>query len=119
MKVIKKDDLIDQNMTESAMAERNLLLEMSHPFILNLHYAFQTEHSLYLILDYVNGGDLFQHLSKKGYMSEKAVKYYGAQVVLALEYVHSQNIVYRDLKPENLLIDSEGNIKMADFGISK
>ena len=119
MKVIRKDDIIDQKLTESAMAERNLLLEMSHPFILNLHYAFQTEKSLYLILDYVNGGDLFQHLSKKGYMSEKAARYYGAQVVLALEYVHAQNIVYRDLKPENLLIDSDGNIKMADFGISK
>ena len=119
MKVINKVDIVEQNMTEGAMVERNMLLEMSHPFILNMHYAFQTEHNLYLILDYVNGGDLFQHLSKKGYMSEKAARYYGAQVVLALEYVHSQNIVYRDLKPENLLIDSDGNIKMADFGISK
>ena len=92
---------------------------MKHPFVLKLNYAFQTIESLYLIVDLVNGGDLFYHIKKKGHFSEKAAKFYGAQLILGLEYLHKNNILYRDLKPENILLDSEGYIKMADFGVSK
>jgi len=95
------------------------MLEMNHPFILKLHYAFQTPFTLYMIFDYMPGGDLFYHIKKKGHLSEKCAVFYGSQIILGLEYLHSKNIMYRDLKPENILIDSDGNIKLTDFGICK
>lgn len=70
-------------------------------------------------MDYINGGDLFFHINRKGHLSEKDAKFYGAQIILGLEYIHSKKVIYRDLKPENLLLDKNGNIKMADFGICK
>jgi len=92
---------------------------MDHPFILKLHYAFQTPYTLYMISTYVSGGDLFYHIKNRGHLSEKEAKFYGAQIILGLEYLHSKNILYRDLKPENILLDSDGNIKLADFGVAK
>ena len=72
-----------------------------------------------MIVEYINGGDLFFHLKKKGNFGEKDVRFYGAQIILALMHLHSKNIIYRDLKPENILIDKDGYIRLADFGISK
>ena len=92
---------------------------MNHPFILKLNYSFQTPTHLYLIVEYVNGGDLFFHIKKKGSLSEKEARFYGAQIIIALKYLHSKKIIYRDLKPENILLDSHGYIKLADFGICK
>jgi len=92
---------------------------MQHPFILNLNYAFQTPAHLFLIVEYVPGGDLFYHIKKKGNLGEKEARFYGAQIILALEYLHDRNVIYRDLKPENILIDKDGYIRLADFGISK
>lgn len=96
-----------------------MLLTVKHPFILNLHYSFQTATHLFLIVEYINGGDLFFHLKKKGNFGEKDVRFYGAQIILALMHLHSKNVIYRDLKPENILIDKDGYIRLADFGISK
>lgn len=101
------------------MHERQILLEMQHPFILKLHYAFQTPFNLYMIFDFVNGGDLFYHISRRGNLGEKEARFYGAQIIVGLQYLHSHKIIYRDLKPENVLLDSEGNIKLADFGICR
>ena len=101
------------------MSERQVLLELDHPFLLKLHYAFQTPDCLYLVLDFINGGSMFHHIQKRGHFSEKDTKYYAAQIILGLEHLHSNHIIYRDLKPENILIDSWGNIKLADFGICK
>jgi len=92
---------------------------MDHPYLLKLRYAFQTPDCLYLIVDYVNGGDMFYHIKKQGHLNEKIAKFYGAQIILGLEYLHSKNVIYRDLKPENILLCSLGNIKLADFGICK
>ena len=96
-----------------------MLMSMDHPFVLNLHYAFQTPDCLYIITDYINGGDLFFHIKKNGHLSEKVAKFYGAQIILGLEYIHAEKVIYRDLKPENLLLDKNGNLKMEDFGICK
>ena len=84
-----------------------------------MHYAFQTPDRFYFVLDYVNGGDLFHHLRQKKRFSEWECKYYAAQTVLALDYLHEQGYVYRDLKPENVLLDNEGHLKLTDFGLSK
>ncbi|KAL7983718.1 hypothetical protein Chor_000594 [Crotalus horridus] len=94
--------------------ERDILVEVNHPFIVKLHYAFQTEGKLYLLLDFLRGGDLFTRLSK-----EDDVKFYLAELALALDHLHSLGIIYRDLKPENILLDEEGHIKLTDFGLSK
>ena len=92
---------------------------MNHPVILTLNYSFQTPTHLYLIVEYVNGGDLFFHIKKKGCLSEKEARFYGAQIIIALQYLHSKKIIYRDLKPENVMIDGEGHIKLIDFGFAK
>ena len=101
------------------MREKNILLTLDHPYILNLRYAFQTPSALYMIFDFINGGDMFFHIEKNNHLSEKEAKYYGAQIILGLEYLQNQNILYRDLKPENILLDANGNIKLADFGVCK
>ena len=119
MKRIKKKAILSGNFSEYTIQEKKILLEMEHPFVLKLHYAFQTSESLYLMLDIVNGGDLFYHIKKRGHLSEKEAKFFGAQIILGLEFLHENKIVYRDLKPENILLDSGGYIKLADFGISK
>jgi serine/threonine protein kinase len=105
MKAIKKSKVADSAFLHSTMKERQLMLEMDHPFILKLHYAFQTPYTLYMVFDFVPGGDLFFHIKKKRHLCEKAAKFYGSQVILGLEYLHGKNIMYRDLKPENILID--------------
>lgn len=92
---------------------------MDHEFIVKLHYAFQTDDKLYLVLDFMMGGELFHHLKKKGKFSEDVTRFFAAQICLGLEHLHNHNIIYRDLKPENVLLDSKGNIKLADFGLSK
>uniref|UniRef100_A0A0N5ALS1 Ribosomal protein S6 kinase n=1 Tax=Syphacia muris TaxID=451379 RepID=A0A0N5ALS1_9BILA len=99
--------------------ERNILAQIHHPFVVKLHYAFQTEGKLYLILDFLRGGDLFTRLSKEVMFTEEDVKFYLAELALALDHLHSLGIVYRDLKPENILLDADGHINLTDFGLSK
>lgn len=96
-----------------------MLEKICHPFIVSLEYAFQTKDKLYIALEYVPGGDMFQHLSITECFSEARAQFYAAEIILALEFLHSKNIIYRDLKPENLLIDAEGHIKLTDFGLAK
>uniref|UniRef100_A0A8D2BG05 non-specific serine/threonine protein kinase n=1 Tax=Sus scrofa TaxID=9823 RepID=A0A8D2BG05_PIG len=118
MKVLKKATLKVRDRVRSKM-ERDILAEVNHPFIVKLHYAFQTEGKLYLILDFLRGGDLFTRLSKEVMFTEEDVKFYLAELALALDHLHGLGIIYRDLKPENILLDEEGHIKVTDFGLSK
>ncbi|XP_026912272.1 ribosomal protein S6 kinase alpha-2 isoform X1 [Leopardus geoffroyi] len=118
MKVLKKATLKVRDRVRSKM-ERDILAEVNHPFIVKLHYAFQTEGKLYLILDFLRGGDLFSRLSKEVMFTEEDVKFYLAELALALDHLHGLGIIYRDLKPENILLDEEGHIKITDFGLSK
>uniref|UniRef100_A0A7N4NV52 non-specific serine/threonine protein kinase n=1 Tax=Sarcophilus harrisii TaxID=9305 RepID=A0A7N4NV52_SARHA len=99
--------------------ERDILADVNHPFVVKLHYAFQTEGKLYLILDFLRGGDLFTRLSKEVMFTEEDVKFYLAELALGLDHLHKLGIIYRDLKPENILLDEEGHIKLTDFGLSK
>ncbi|XP_066598928.1 ribosomal protein S6 kinase 2 beta [Prorops nasuta] len=118
MKVLKKATLRVRDRMRTKM-ERNILVDVEHPFIVRLHYAFQTEGKLYLILDFLRGGDLFSRLSKEVMFTEDDVKFYLAELALALDHIHSLGIIYRDLKPENILLDTEGHISLTDFGLSK
>lgn len=119
MKVFKKDFLIKKNCVENTFTERDVLKKAKHKNIIQLHYAFQTEGRLYLVMDFAYGGQLFFHLKKERMFKESVAKFYIAQLVLSLEYLHKHNIIHRDLKPENILLDSEGNIKLTDFGLAK
>jgi protein-serine/threonine kinase len=119
MKVLKKKYMIKKNQVEHIKTERQILEMMDFPFIIKLKFAFQNEHKLYLVMDYCPGGELFFHIQRVERFNEEAVKFYAAQLILAIEYLHKNNIVYRDLKPENVLIDKDGYIKITDFGLSK
>lgn len=101
------------------MVERKILGTLDNPFIVQLHYAFQTKDYLHLVLDFCPGGELFYHLQMNGPMSEDIAWFYFCEVLLALEYLHENGILYRDLKPENILIDETGHIKLTDFGLSE
>ncbi|XP_005991064.1 ribosomal protein S6 kinase 2 alpha isoform X2 [Latimeria chalumnae] len=118
MKVLKKATLKVRDRVRTKM-ERDILAEVNHPFVVKLHYAFQTEGKLYLILDFLRGGDLFTRLSKEVMFTEEDVKFYLAELALGLDHLHSLGIIYRDLKPENILLDEDGHIKLTDFGLSK
>jgi len=119
MKVLRKEAIIARKQVAHTRAEKNILQKIQHPFIVTLHYAFQTDDKLYMILDYINGGELFFHLKKEGRFPEHRVVLYVAEIVLALAHLHSLDIVYRDLKPENILLDSQGHVVITDFGLSK
>ena len=93
--------------------------QISHPFVVKLHYAFQSRESLYFVTDFLNGGELFFHLCNEIRFSEARSRFYAAEMLLALEHLHSKGIIYRDLKPENVLLDSEGHLKITDFGLSR
>ncbi|KAL6074517.1 Serine/threonine-protein kinase Sgk2 [Balamuthia mandrillaris] len=119
MKVLRKEALIARKQVAHTKAERSILQKVQHPFIVTLHYAFQTKDKLYMILDYVNGGELFFHLKKEGRFPEERVVLYVAEIVSAIAHLHTLGIVYRDLKPENILLDSQGHVVLTDFGLSK
>lgn len=120
MKVLKKASIVrNQKDTAHTRAERNILEAVKHPFIVELVYAFQTGGKLYLILEYLSGGELFMHLEREGIFLEDTTCFYLSEIILALEHLHSLGIIYRDLKPENVLLDAQGHVKLTDFGLCK
>ncbi|XP_023132113.1 ribosomal protein S6 kinase alpha-4 [Amphiprion ocellaris] len=121
MKVLKKAAIVQKaKTTEHTRTERQVLEHIRQsPFLVTLHYAFQTQSKLHLILDYVSGGEMFTHLYQRDHFSEEAVRIYIGEIILALEHLHKLGIVYRDIKLENILLDSEGHVVLTDFGLSK
>jgi serum/glucocorticoid-regulated kinase 2 len=119
MKVLKKQHLVARKQVAHTITERNVLEGIDHPFVVSLRFAFQTDEKLYMVLDYFTGGELFLHLKNEGRFSESRARLYAAEIILALECLHKNDIIYRDLKPENLLLDNEGHIRLTDFGLSK
>merc|ERR1712110_371540 len=101
---------VKRNQIEHTATERKVLESMTHPFIVQMAYAFQTPTKLYLVLEYCNGGELFFHLSRAGRFSEPRAKYYAAEIALALGHIHHHGVIYRDLKPENLLLSGDGHV---------
>ena len=119
MKVLSKPNIVQKKQVEHTKTERRVLGCTVHPFIVTLHYAFQTSQKLYFVLDYCPGGEIFFHLGRQGSFPENLAVFYTAEIALALFHLHDLGVIYRDLKPENLLIDDLGHIKLADFGLSK
>ena len=119
MKVLRKEKIMGQNLLKYAMAERNVLSVTNHPFIVKLHFAFQTNTKLFLIMEYCAGGDLSKHLYFEKRFSEERAKFYLCEVLLGLEYLHKRDIIFRDLKPDNVVLDEKGYAKLTDFGMSK
>ena len=117
MKVVKKSDVLAKNLIRQIMTERHILAQVASPFVVDMHFAFQTDEKLYFIMDYVKGGEL--HAQIQLGLSEDEIRFYGSEIVLGLEYLHSLGIVYRDLKSENVLISADGHVKLTDFGLSK
>ncbi|KAL7747020.1 hypothetical protein RI367_007633 [Sorochytrium milnesiophthora] len=119
IKIQKKDDMIKKNMVNHVLAERRVLALSRTPHVVKLYYAFQSKSYLFLVMEYLIGGDLSTLLSVFGVFEESMAKAYAAEIVLALEYLHTQGITHRDLKPDNVLIDSDGHLKLTDFGLSR
>ncbi|KAK2466121.1 hypothetical protein APHAL10511_001763 [Amanita phalloides] len=120
IKVLKKADMIAKNQITNVKAERMILMKQADsPFVAKLYFTFQSKDNLYLVMEYLNGGDCAALIKSLGCLPEEWTKQYVAEVVLGLEYLHQRGIVHRDLKPDNLLIDQHGHLKLTDFGLSR
>ncbi|EHK41205.1 hypothetical protein TRIATDRAFT_164264, partial [Trichoderma atroviride IMI 206040] len=119
VKVLKKAQVVKMKQVEHTNDERRMLSDVKHPFLITLWGTFQDWKNLYMVMDFVEGGELFSLLRKSGRFPNPVAKFYAAEATLALEYLHSKNIIYRDLKPENLLLDRHGHLKITDFGFAK
>lgn len=119
IKVLKKAQVVKMKQVEHTNDERKMLQRVKHPFLITLWGTFQDSKNLYMVMDFVEGGELFSLLRKSQRFPNPVAKFYAAEVTLALDYLHSFNIIYRDLKPENLLLDRHGHVKITDFGFAK
>ena len=119
LKEMSKLKIIDKKSEKSIKGEREFLSKLNHPFIVNMHYAFQDKDNLYLVMDLLNGGDLRFHISRYRKFSEEQTRFFIANMVYALEYIHENNVIHRDIKPENLVLDEKGYARITDFGIAK
>jgi len=119
MKIMKKEEMLKKNQVAHIRAERDVLALSDCPWVVKLHYSFQDEKSLYLVMEYLPGGDLMTVLMKRDILTEEETKFYIAETALAIASVHQLNYVHRDLKPDNILLDREGHVKLSDFGLCK
>lgn len=117
--IINETKEIHETNYKRTLNEKAILETVSHPNVVKLFFAFQDNNKLYLILEYLDGGELFHHLAQERYLPEPKAAYYIAQIILALRYLHSLGVIYRDLKPENCMLNSSGNLVLTDFGLSK
>ena len=117
---MSKAKIIAKRSEDNIISEKNMLSKINHPFIVNMHFSFQDCDSLYLVMDYLSGGDLRYHLShrKSSLFNETQTKFFISNIIIALEYIHSKKIIHRDVKPENLLLDMNGYLRLTDFGIA-
>ncbi|KAM0754307.1 AGC/Akt protein kinase [Meredithblackwellia eburnea MCA 4105] len=119
LKTIRKAHIVSRSEVTHTLAERTVLANVTSPFIVPLKFSFQSPEKLYLVLAYVNGGELFHHLQNEGRFNEERSRFYAAELLCALDHLHQFNVVYRDLKPENILIDYTGHLTLCDFGLCK
>jgi serum/glucocorticoid-regulated kinase 2 len=119
IKILKKAQIISENMFQKTLAEKTILQQNRHPFLVRLEYAFQTETKLYFVLEFMVGGELFNHLRREIRFPEARAKFYAVCIVLGMGFLHDNNYIYRDLKLENVLLDEKGYAVLTDFGFAK
>ena len=119
MKILDKKTVVSYNQEEHTKSERDLMVKVNCPFIIDIKFAFQDKQNLYLLTEFMQGGELFFHLYREKRFNNEKAKFYAIEIILAIEFLHKKNMMYRDLKPENVLIDKKGHIKLTDFGLSK
>ncbi|RNF26246.1 rac serine-threonine kinase [Trypanosoma conorhini] len=119
MKILDKQQVVQHKLVSHTNAEKLILSEISHPFVVRLYYAFQTKRHLILVLEFLCGGELFFHLQRNKRFGEARARFYTAEIGMAVDYIHSKSVLYRDLKPENLVLDREGHVVLTDFGLAK
>ena len=119
LKEMSKRKILDKKSEKSINSERKFLSILNHPFIVNMHYAFQDNDNLYLVMDMLSGGDLRYHCSRYRSFSEEQTRFFIACITYSLEYIHTNNVIHRDIKPENLVLDDKGYVRVTDFGIAK
>lgn len=118
IKKMKKKYILKNSLLKQVKDERLMLAGLNHPFVVDLRYAFHSETSVYLVMQYLPGGELYFHMKKEKFFSEHRAKQYAAMIFLGIQYLHESGIIHRDLKPENILLDSEGYLVITDFGLS-
>ena len=119
MKTLRKAQLLKRNQIAHTATERNILQNLNHPFLCELQFAFQSKDKLYMVLEFMPGGELFFWLKQQRRFSANRCKLYAAEILLGLGFLHAHDIIYRDLKPENILMDGDGHLRITDFGLSK
>lgn len=119
LKTLRKAHIISRSEVAHTLAERSVLAQINNPFIVPLKFSFQSPEKLYLVLAFVNGGELFHHLQKEQRFDINRSRFYTAELLCALECLHGFKVIYRDLKPENILLDYSGHIALCDFGLCK
>eukprot|EP01121_Diplochlamys_sp_Union-15-3_P012294 TRINITY_DN3665_c0_g2_i4.p1 TRINITY_DN3665_c0_g2~~TRINITY_DN3665_c0_g2_i4.p1 ORF type:complete len:350 (-),score=59.09 TRINITY_DN3665_c0_g2_i4:46-1095(-) len=119
VKILRKDTIFKYKQVEHVKNEKAILLNVSHPGVVKLFYTFNDIDRIYLLMEYVPGGELFLYIRKYGKLPPEIVKYYCAEIILIIEHLHNKDIIYRDLKPENILLDVQGHVKLTDFGFAK
>ena len=119
LKQMSKIKILEKKSEKSINFELEILSKLHNPFLINIYYAFQDAENLYLVMDYLKGGDLRYHIIKHNKFSEEQTRFFLCNIIISLEYIHSNNIIHRDLKPENLVLDENGYVRLTDFGIAK
>ena len=119
MKVIEKEQVIKNKMVAHTISEKDILQGVEHPFVVRLHHSFQTRRQLIFVMDYLSGGELYFHLKREQKFAPNRAKIYAAEISLALAHLHGMDIIYRDLKSENLVLDNDGHVVLTDFGLAK
>jgi len=117
MKVLRKKDMVEKEQVAHVRAERDILAEVDHTWVVKMFYSFQDEENLYLVMEFLPGGDLMTLLMKKDTLSEEATVFYIAETALAIQTIHQLGFIHRDIKPDNLLLDARGHVKLSDFGL--
>ncbi len=117
MKILRKSAMVEKEQVAHVRAERDVLVEADHPWVVKMFYSFQDAINLYLIMEFLPGGDLMTLLMKKDTLSEECTQFYIAETALAIDYIHKLGFIHRDIKPDNLLLDANGHVKLSDFGL--
>ena len=119
IKMIRKHQLLENDSVEYTKLEMQIMFECDHPFLMDMKYLFASEHRLYFVMPYIPGHSLYVLFQKMNRLQEDIIRFYAIQIVVALGHLHSKNIVYRNMKPENIMLCDDGYIKLLDFGFAK